>query len=268
MTKIFDKELQEKLLKELSNLDIPKHAGDVYLALFILGEAGISSIERETGLHRQVIYNNIKILEDLGLIKHAIFNGKKRFSSQPPRRILSLVDKKRRTAESLVLELTNINQTFSQEFEIYQGDNAFVEHQFQTLYDAKEGETLELIGSQWESFYKVMGQKKMDEYEKLRKGRGISIRYIGSEEQNDTLAKSVSGRPLFSYRILPGLSNGLVNTSIWDKSVIFNLFGNPVIAFVVQDESVAKSQREFFETLWNLGKVPQTTSVEHGNRRS
>jgi len=254
MTKNIDKDLREKLLGELKSLNISKQAGTVYLALFALGESGISHIEMETGLHRQIIYNNLDVLEGLGLVKHAIFNGRKRFSTQPPRRVLALVDEKRRTAETLIEDLMNFGKTPLQEFEIYQGDKAFVEHQLQTLYDAKEGETLDLIGTQWERFYNTLGKKGMDEYEKLRKGRHIAIRYIGSEDQRATLLRSVRERPLFSYKILPGLSGGLVNTSIWDKNVIFNFFGNPVIAFVLHDEPVAKSQRNFFETLWKMGK--------------
>lgn len=252
MTKNIDKESSSVLLEGLERMDISDQQGRVYLALLSLGETGISHLERETGLHRQILYNALAALEKKGVAKHAIFNGRRRFSAQPPRRLLGILDEKRRQAETLVERLNDFSSLSKQEFEIYQGDRAFVDHQLQTLYEAEEGETLDLIGTQWERFYATMGETGMDEYEKLRKGRNIAIRYIGSETQRATLLRSINERPLFAYKILPRLSNGLVNTSIWNRSVIFNFFGNPVIAFVLRDASVAQGQREFFETLWKL----------------
>jgi sugar-specific transcriptional regulator TrmB len=253
MTKNIDTKLKESLLKELSGLQISRQASKVYLALFILEEAGISALERETQLHRQIIYNALDVLEKIGLVKHMTVNRKRRFSIHPLRRILALADEKRRLAESLIEQLNAVTQTADQEFEIYQGDSAFINHQFETLYSAEEKETLHLIGSEWEHFYSIMGKQRMDEYEKLRKGRGITIRYLGTESQRTHLIAAAKERPLFSYRILPEFSGGLVNTSIWNKSVIFNFLGNPVIAFVLHNESIAKSQLDFFESLWKLG---------------
>jgi hypothetical protein len=253
MTKNSDNNFSHDLLRQLRDFDISKHAGEIYLALFKLGETGISKLERETQLHRQIIYNNLALLEKNGVVKHVIVNGRKRFSAYPPRRILGLVDEKRRQAEALVNQLTLFTQTPTQDFEVYQGESSFITHQFETLYAAEEGETLHLIGSEWEHFYRVMGTKRMEEYEKLRKGRNIPIRYLGTESQRSSLLRATHERALFSYRVLPGFSSGLVNTSIWNKSVIFNFLGNPVIAFVLHNEAIAKSQLDFFESLWKLG---------------
>ncbi len=83
MTKYIDEKIESKVLEQLRRLDIPKQAARIYIALLSIGEGGISRLEQETGLHRQIIYNGLAVLEDLGLAKHVITKGRKRFSVQP-----------------------------------------------------------------------------------------------------------------------------------------------------------------------------------------
>ena len=69
-----------------------------------------------------------------------------------------------------------------------------------------------------------MGHAGMREYEKIRQKKQIAIRYLAPESQRELLERRSRERPLFSYRILPNLSEGLVNTSIWNQSVSSSIF--------------------------------------------
>jgi sugar-specific transcriptional regulator TrmB len=253
MTKDIDENEQSVLLESLESFGISGRSGEVYLALLTQKEVGISILERETGLHRQLIYNALYDLEQKGLAKHSIFNGRKRFSAQPPRRLQSLVDEKQRLAQNLIEKLSHLTApTEGQEFEVFQGSMSFVAHEMQTLLDAEEGETLSLIAGNWERFYSVMG-RKIDAYEKLRISRKIHIRLIGPESQLPTLRAAKQKRSFFEYRVIPGLNNGLMDTSIWKKSISLNFFGDPVVIFQLRNKQVAISQQTFFDSLWGMG---------------
>ena len=93
---------------------------------------------------------------------------------------------------------------------------------------------------------------RLDEYEALRIKKEVSVRYIGSNDQRDDLEKNKRERDFFDYRVLSGLFTGLVNTNICPHAVCFNIFGAPVTAFVMENETIADSYRQFFETLWNI----------------
>lgn len=253
MTKYIDENTHTKLLQNLENFGVSGRSGEVYLALLPQKEVGISILERETGLHRQIIYNALHDLEEKGLTKHVIFNGRKRFSAQSPSRLQSLVDEKQKLAESLIENLSSLAKPADgQRLEVFQGRSSFITHEMQMLLDAEEGETLSLIAGNWGRFYTLM-EGKMDAYEKLRISRGIQILFIGLESQLHVLRAAKQKRPLFEYRIIPGLNNGLMDTSIWKKSISLNFFGDPVIVFQLQNEQVATSQKAFFDSLWNMG---------------
>lgn len=249
-----DKIELEKIKKALQEFGLSEKDSLVYLNLLSFGETGISALEREMGIHRQIIYNSLYALELLGLVKHVIVKGRRKFSAQSPRRLQVLVDKKQQTALELIQKISDFaTPSREQEFEVFQGESAFVEYQMESLLDAQENETLSILGSQWNSFFTVMGNK-IDNYEKLRISKGIKLRFIGSEMQKQTLEEAVRKRPLFEYRIIKGLKNGFVDSNIWKNSVSFNIFGNPVIIFHLKNQDIAKSQQEFFDSLWELGE--------------
>lgn len=254
MTKIIDEKENKELLQNLESFGVLGHSGEVYLALLGEKDAGISILERKTGLHRQLIYNALYDLEEKGLAKHTIFNGRKRFSAQPARRLQTLVDEKQKLAENLIEKLSSwALPGQKQEFEVFQGESAFVTHEMQSLLGAEEGETLCVLASNWERFYKIMSFK-IDAYEKLRSARNIKLRIIGLESQLSFMRVAKTKRPLFEYRVVPGLKNGLMDTSIWKKSISFNFFGEPPIIFDLKNEEIAQSQKTFFDSLWNMGK--------------
>jgi sugar-specific transcriptional regulator TrmB len=255
MTKIIDEKEKTALLRDLESFGVSGHAGEVYLALLSEKEAGITLLERKTGLHRQLIYNALHGLEEKGLAKYSIFNGRKRFSAQPARRLQTLVDEKQKLALGLIGKLSALALPGQkQEFEVFQGEAAFVAHEMQSLLDAEEGETLSVLASNWERFYAIM-HFKMEAYEKLRTAKKIQLRVIGLESQLAAMRVAKTKRPLFDYRVVPGLKNGLMDTSIWKRSLSFNFFGEPPIIFELKNEEVARSQQTFFDSLWDMGYI-------------
>lgn len=254
MTNIIDEVYKKSILKDLEGFGLKGHAATVYLALLGVKEVGISALENKTGLHRQLIYNALHVLEGFGLAKHSVVNGRRRFAAHPPRRLQSLVDEKQRLAQNLIERLSALAAPkVAQEFEVFQGESAYVAHEMQMLVDAEEGETLSLIAGNWKRFYSLM-DFRMEKYEKLRASKRIGVRLIGPESQQSIFREAKAKRLLFDYRVLPGLDNGLMDTNIWEKSIALNFFGDPVVAFVLKNEEVARSQKVFFESLWKIGR--------------
>src|SRR3989344_1567552 len=119
------------LVKRLGTLGLNDKESKVYIALLSRQNVGTSKLINATGLHGQFVYMALQRLEELGLAKHVIERGRKKFSPNTPKRLLSLVDEKKLVAQSVAEELqSRFSGAHEQDFEIFQGESTFVSHEF------------------------------------------------------------------------------------------------------------------------------------------
>ena len=85
MSKNLDDNKNKELLVHLEQLGLSDKEARVYLALLPRQDTGTSNLIRATGLHGQFVYAALDRLEELGLAKHVIQNGRKKFSAGPRR---------------------------------------------------------------------------------------------------------------------------------------------------------------------------------------
>src|SRR3989338_9941491 len=134
MSNKIDKEENTGLLKKLEELGLSGKEARVYLALFPRRDTGTSNLILATSLHGQFVYAALAKLEDLGLAKHVIQGGRKKFSANAPARLMSLIEEKRLAAQSVAKELqSRFAGAHEQDFEVYQGESAFIAHQMDLL---------------------------------------------------------------------------------------------------------------------------------------
>ena len=247
-----DESSKSELVKKLEGVGLSEKEARVYIALLPYRDIGSSKLIRATGLHGQFVYDALEKLEEMGLAKHVIQNGRKKFSANTPTRILSLIEEKKLSAQAIVRELQNrFVGEHEQDFEVFQGENAFAAHELETIRAAPEGSTLDVIGGPDMPYMKII-DTEANEYERIRQERGIVIRYLGASSQTQELAARKKVTPLFEYRILPGHSVGRVNTDIWHDQIHLNIFGEPILSFTLTSKVIAHGYRQFFETLWDL----------------
>ncbi len=185
-----------------------------------------------------------------------IYNGRKRFSANPPQRIVSILEEKKLTAQTLVKQLQKqFVGGHEQDVEVFQGDSAFVMHQMDLVQRSRENGTLDVIASDSDRYKTLLTEHGVfDEYERIRISKKIKIRYLGSPSQRETLAAREKAQELWEYRILPGQTTGLLNTDTWSENVTFNIFGDPTLSISISGKEIAHGHQQFFETLWNLAK--------------
>ncbi|MDO8517673.1 MAG: helix-turn-helix domain-containing protein, partial [bacterium] len=210
-----DEQTDKDLLKKLENLGLTDKEGRVYLALLPRRNTGTSKLIRATGLHGQFVYDSLNKLEELGLAQHVVESGRKKFSASTPNRLLSLIEEKRFTAQSIAKELQNrFAGALEQNFEVFQGDAAFVAHQYDLLERTEPGTQVDAICGPSERFLAIFGAEA-DHYELKRIEKGVTVRYLGAEVQRNLLSVMEKWRKLWTFRLLPGHATGLVDTDIW-----------------------------------------------------
>ncbi len=255
-SKIFDQTNVKKILKDLQLLGLSEKEAKVYFSLLPRHDAGSSKIVQASGLHKQFVYNALAKLEELGLARHVIQNGRKKFSAVTPKRLLSLVEEKKLTAQTTAQALQAwFSGAHEQDFEVIQGVNAFAAYQLALLERTQKNSVANVITGPTEKYLSVMTEGGVsEEFEKLRIEKNISVRYLGSPSEREKLKERETWQKLWEYKIFPGLSTGLVDIDIWPDCVVLNIFGNPLLSFVILSKEVSDGYREFFDALWEVSK--------------
>jgi sugar-specific transcriptional regulator TrmB len=253
MSRITDNTSKDEMLSSLKELGLSAKEANVYMSLLSLGESGSTAIAKESGLHRQFVYDTLASLEKKGLTGHTIVKGRKRFFSHSPSKLGGFFEHKKRIADSVVRQLEKSFLTSEiQELESYQGQEAFVANEFEILRAAKPGSKMLVLGGSGDEYIRNHG-KYFEEYEYQRQKKGIELLYIGSATQKEFLREN-KDRPLFQYRLLPIAFTGNLNITIYDDKICFYMYGNPIGVFSVRSERIAKSYGDFFMSLWNISR--------------
>lgn len=254
MSKITDEIENRDLIKRLESFGLSDKEARVYVALLPYRDIGSSKLIRATGLHGQFVYDALEKLQEKGLARHVIQNGRKKFSAQSPNRLLLLIEEKRLAAQSITKELQNrFAGKHEQDFEVYQGEETFIAHQMELLRRAPVGSDYAVIASQTERYMATFEAYGMaEEYEKLRAERKIKIRYIGAEAQRERLSRLEKEWPLWEYKIFSGLGVGQMSIEILSETVSFVVYSENILNFTLTSKEVADGYREFFNALWNL----------------
>lgn len=246
--------VDEKLSAQLEQLGFSPKEASVYVALVGLGTSGSSHIIEATKLHGQFVYQTLAKLEARGLVSHAVVRGRKKFQAAHPQTLVRLAERQVRLAEDIAKTLeSTLAVPADSTFEVYQGLEAFREHEADLLRRAPHGTELLVIGGSGDRWRDSMGEA-LGAYEFKRRQKEIRVRYLGSKDQIELLKKDQANRFLLETRVLPVMFTGMVNTNIWPDVINLNTFGAPVTSFVLCSKPVAESYRSFFEALWGMAK--------------
>lgn len=254
MSQNFDKKEIRLIIKNLEKLGLTEKEAGIYI--FLLGkevEVGSSKIVLGTNLHGQYVYDALGKLEEKGLVKHFIKNGRKKWLANPPDRLSSLIEEKRIIANSVSDQLQLLfRRKHEQDFEIYQGEDQFVANEFQMIREADQNSQILIIGGKGDRFSQILGDENRRPYNAIGIEKNILVKYIGTEDQREYLTWVKSRRVNFEFRIMPGLHTSSVATSIHQNSVMFQVYGDPVLVFKLKSKQISNDYKTFFESLWSM----------------
>lgn len=249
------KNIDKNLLKNLETLGLSVKESLVYIDLLKKSRpVGSSKIVASTGLHGQYVYDALYFLEEKGLTKHSIVNGRKKFEANSPDRITNLIEEKRLIAEKTLEQLKNITiRPIGQEFEVFQGETAYIQRQFDTLEMMPVGAEIAIISTDWGDLFTRKRADFFEVYEKKRQKKKITIRFILNEGLRKIAHRSAQTRHGTQFRFLPDHhSHGGI--CIFIEAVDFFLKGDPITVFSFKNQKTTGGYRNFFEVLWSLAK--------------
>jgi sugar-specific transcriptional regulator TrmB len=245
------KNLDLNIISDLQAFGVDEKAGRVYAELLSGGELSAISLSKRLELHRQFVYNALESLKEKGLVIK-IEGVHAKWRAQHPRKLIALAEEQQLRASKVSDQLLALmEQKTGQEFEVGEGVASFRSRSIENVRKAPHDSTVLMISGQWNKYFELAGEHMHTEWERIRLGKNIRFRVIGPTSLRNAMNKEASGRLLTDYRIFPGLEESLVNTIIYDNQVDFDIYGEPHLTFSIKNPEVAKSQKDFFEAVWN-----------------
>lgn len=243
--------------QELEALGLKKNEVKVYLAVLELGEPLVGEIERQTHLHKQLIYIAAKNLQERGLFNISQVRGRKRFSVTNP----SALEEQERDRLARVQELTPklfamANQRrAADQVRIYRGAKGVQQHYLQSIRSQPEKSTVHILGVNSERYFEIFKQDAFpyEKFERTRIERKVTLKLLlfGPREQEVRLNR---GRPYIELRLMSEPISAPIDLVVWHDRVALLFFGpEPYLLDIVGQETV-RGFREYFDVLWKQGE--------------
>ncbi len=246
-------------LRYLENIGLTKSEAKVYLALLKLGESTTGPVVDEARISHSKIYDVLERLKQKGLASYIIKESTKYFSAASPDNLLSYLGEKEReiksekeTIRDLINKLkgqylTAIDKKIAEVFIGFNGMqnafnvliNNFNSGEIYFAFGASKGENVEKI----QTFFEKLHTERLKNKIKSK---------IIFNESSRGLFKSQERSKFVEARYLIESTPASINI-YKNYTIIAVLLENP-ITFLIRNNEVADSFREYFNVMWKIAK--------------
>lgn len=157
--------MNDKILqKDLEGLGLSKNEASTYLALQQKGKTKAGELIKETGLHRNLVYQALDALAQKRLLTKSSMGTVALFQATDPMHLLDGIREQKLTAERIIDELKEKQKIVDQEITIYEGAEGLRAFSLKAAESLAPGKTLYVLGSGGPRFGKAMGNAALKKY--------------------------------------------------------------------------------------------------------
>lgn len=251
--------------EELEKLGFSIEEAKIYLALLEAGETTAGPIVKKTGLHRQVVYDNLEKLKNKDYISETIKSNRKNWHAQSPNQILGEIKRKETLVEKILPDLLSMQKysAHKQEVKIFEGTEGFRIAHKNNVENQPRKSTVCVMGSTGWAWTKIMEKSKyLNKFEEQRMQKKIQFNVLFFEEEKKSLKKLVStyfnDQPkhmLRTYRFLSSQFQSPVATQIWHDNITLIIYSENPLLIQIKNDLAVKNYKKYFDILWKLGKI-------------
>ncbi|MFC1691694.1 TrmB family transcriptional regulator [Nanoarchaeota archaeon] len=243
------------MINKLEDLGLRNNEAKVYLALLELGSVTSGPIVKKTGLHRVIIYDTLEKLIRKGLASFVMKSNRKYFEASDPSKLADFIEEKKSIVDEIMPQLLLKKQTSStkQEAVIYQGIKGL-----KTVLDNMLRE-LGQDGHYW-VFASGLMEPTMKSYyprfqkqKKMQKVRSKILYDYKMKDERNILDATFGNTRFYPHKYSCPHDIFIYN----DKTLLVVWIEDPPFAVQVTSKMMAEGYKNFFDTIWNLGKHPE-----------
>ncbi len=242
----------DKLLENLSEFGLNENEAKVYLASLSLGPTTILKLSKHGEVKRTTVYEVVDSLEKKGLMKKEVHGFKTLYSPEHPEKLKNTLENKSILLSRVLPELEGKYHLKGTESSIkyYEGFNAIKNIYDDLLKDLKPHDFYYAISNvtEWQGLDEEFFMKNHVE---IRAKMNIKTRLLFTDSPLAQSRKTTERNFNEEVKIIPkdtDLHLDLVITPY--KLVMFQLH-TPLVALVVENQSMITAQKKIFDLLWN-----------------
>ncbi len=236
------------LSEKLVQLGLTHNQAAVYEALLQHGQSKAAVLIKETGLHRNIVYEALDALEKRLLIFKTTQGGVALFQLSDPDSLLTEANQRLSLAQAIVTEVNISRSRSNHEVKLYEGMSGLQAHRQSLLSDLEESK---------EEHYIIAGSHKQKElydlvfqgYDQQRIQKQLPAKILFSNTDM-AYAEVVGGLEYTAAKILPQHMQAPVMIDIWKDHVAFMTNDEEPFVVSIRNAQMFESFREYFQTLW------------------
>ncbi len=237
----------EEIVKVLESIGLSKNETEIYLDLLINGKSSANDISKRTSIHRTNVYDILENLSRKGIADKIIENEKNFYYPSPPKELLDSLKQTQDEFEKILPQLESIQNQKVEERKVYVSEGlTSVKNILMDLL--AENQPIYIYGMPKE----VMGLlgNFIDDFHTQRISKGIIFKGIYNQSAMKRI-KELNCMALTEARYFPSTYDSKISTTICGNKVILQFWDLPTSAVVIENDSIAKSYKNFFDILWN-----------------
>ena len=244
------------MLEKLTKLGLSKNEATIYL--FLLKNPSISTglIIKETGISNSRVYESLNSLISKGLVAYTIQKDGKYFNASPPEKFLEKEEERKKQIEELVPELKKlkIEKGFRTNTAVFEGFEGFKTAFKKIIDDCHKEETIYILGfseptKKKESLRLFLNNMNLKSQQKKQ-----HLKIILDNSVKETLGKDREKEKNTEVRYMP---KGYVSPSaidVFEDYVYIFLWEEKPFVFMIKNERIAESFKQYFNFLWKIAK--------------
>ena len=240
----------EKFLSVLKDLGLSENEAKVYLATLSLGQSTILKIARASEIKRTTVYSVIKSLLTQGLMRIEVRGFKKKFVAESPEKLESIVDARREKLKHTLPEfLALYNVKGGESFiKYYEGLEAVKSLYENLLRDIRPHENYMVVTDQ--KRWLALDPEYFLRFTERRAKLPIDIRLLMQDSGTARDHKEKEKNFNEHIKLLPKGTSLTTNLVVTPRRVIIHQLVPPILAIVIENQSVIQMQQELFEIIW------------------
>ncbi len=247
---------QKRLLQTLTNIGLTEKEARVYLASLSQGPSTILKLAEATNLKRTTIYSVIESLKQKGLMSVELSGWKKRFTAMDPQALSLTLKQREQSFETVLPEFISLHNLKSDggTFRYYEGIESVKAVYEGLLRDVAPGSDY-LIISDIGAWLEV-DEKWSADFRERRAATPVKMRLLTQDSEAARHYRKYAQNFNAQVKLLPEQTMLKTNAVIIPQRLVIHQMRPPVMAIVIENESIIQMQRQLFEIIWT--SLPNT----------
>jgi predicted transcriptional regulator len=238
----------------LETLGLSTMEAECYEKLLPMGDVPMATLTAAMKRHPQIVYRLVDQLAAKGLAVTETRLHRKYVRAEDPKMLERVqLEKLRKIREALPSLHALQHQPSEARVRVERGVEATRTLRRRAFSELPVGGTYYILSPSGEHFYETVGREHVEVLEQLRAKRKITKKMIAMENQRQYLEREEHWK-FVETRYLPETYPVPTSTNIFGSTVYIQIWSADPIAIVIESEEVATSYRDFFETLWKMGR--------------